>query len=615
MIFITSHCRTSPEGGTFRPRSGVTQLTTLLCPPEKTEPDYLSCDFSSAYSWCLPVGPEHCIRKSEIRLNWNMAFRVKNQTNPLTITATGYAPYIESRAARATQKGRGAPLTKAERNAQMVRDYWIRQDFYQDIKDYAAKHDRDLFRSRWECAADKKGLYSRVQWEVDKVTAKMDEELEKRRSRLAELLKSEEDMYLKESLAQHEDEETKTARMLCRYKELKMQKEAERQKMADEKKEQQFKRNCEELRTLMSKKIASETAEEGRRLRCERLAEAEEKNREEEIYAELWLKDTEAKQQREEKEEESRRQRDAEYAQLVSQQVQERRLEKQRKLREKETDAEIRAEQERLAGLEDEWQKQMKKRKQQEAKHDLDECLREKLKRKAKEVQDDLMQDLFFLKQIMAGEEEAKINEKKRALLKEQQDYLQHLRDQMRKEEEFEKKVDRMYQEELEKMWERRKKEWEEEKNKRRALEQDVMNGVKEQILANVEKGRQAQCYSQEYGKKVKEEDEEDRRKSGEKLRLIRERNEKHQRELLDQIRLKEERFARDQRLQDHDLEQLQIAREAEEAKVRNLLAEMKIDNEHSYRVARRKYFDECKAADHCCHTKHLIDACVEANH
>ncbi|CAL1288889.1 unnamed protein product, partial [Larinioides sclopetarius] len=51
--------------------------------------------------------------------------------------------------------------------------------------------------------------------------------------------------------------------MLCRYKELKMQKEAERQKMADEKKEQQFKRNCEELRTLMSKKIASETAEEG----------------------------------------------------------------------------------------------------------------------------------------------------------------------------------------------------------------------------------------------------------------------------------------------------------------------------------------------------------------
>ncbi|CAL1288890.1 unnamed protein product, partial [Larinioides sclopetarius] len=156
---------------------------------------------------------------------------MKNQTNPLTISATGYAPYLESRAAHATQKGKGAILTKAEKNAQMARDYWVRQDFYQGIKDYAAKHDKDLFRSRWECAADKKGLYSRVQWEVDKVTAMMDEELEKRRSRLAELLKSEEDMYLKESLAQHEDEETKTARMLCRYKELKMQKEAERQKM------------------------------------------------------------------------------------------------------------------------------------------------------------------------------------------------------------------------------------------------------------------------------------------------------------------------------------------------------------------------------------------------
>ncbi|CAL1288888.1 unnamed protein product [Larinioides sclopetarius] len=257
----------------------------------------------------------------------------------------------------------------------------------------------------------------------------------------------------------------------------------------------------------------------------------------------------------------------------------------------------------------------MKKRKQKETKNALDECLREKLKRKAKEVQDDLMQDLFFLKQIMEDEEEAKKNERKRALLKEQQGYLQHLQDQMRKEDEFEKEVDRLYQEELEKIWERRKKEWDEEKNKRRALEQDVMNGVKEQILANVGKGRQAQRYSQEYGKKVKEEDEEDRKKAVEKLRLIRERNEKHQKELLDQIRLKEERFARDQRLQDHDLEQLRIARETEEAKIQNLLAEMKIDNEHPYRVIRRKYFDECKAADHCCRTKHLIDACVEANH
>ncbi|KAF8771481.1 hypothetical protein HNY73_018899 [Argiope bruennichi] len=192
------------------------------------------CDRLSEYA----IQPRNKLTKQE---SFKEIDEVKNQTNPLTIEATGYGPYIHARAARATQKGKGVHLTKAEKDAQMIRDYWVRQDFLKGIQDYAANHHRDLFRNRWECAADKKGLYSRVQWEVDKVTAKMDEELEKRRSRLAELLKSEEDMYLKESLSPHEDEETKTSRMLCRYKELKMQKEAERQKLAEEKKEQQFK--------------------------------------------------------------------------------------------------------------------------------------------------------------------------------------------------------------------------------------------------------------------------------------------------------------------------------------------------------------------------------------
>ncbi|GFY60577.1 hypothetical protein TNIN_231251 [Trichonephila inaurata madagascariensis] len=143
------------------------------------------------------------------------------------------------------------------------------------------------------------------------------------------------------------------------------------------------------------------------------------------------------------------------------------------------------AEEERLKGLEEEWEKQMKKRMQEETKRGLDECVREKLKRKAKEVQDDLLEDLFFLKQIMETEEEVKKNEKKKALLKEQREYLRYLQEQMRQEAEFEKEVDKMYQEELDKAWERRRKEWQEEKNKRRQREQDVMQGIKEQIMAN----------------------------------------------------------------------------------------------------------------------------------
>ncbi|GIZ05304.1 hypothetical protein CEXT_255561 [Caerostris extrusa] len=72
-----------------------------------------------------------------------------------------------------------------------------------------------------------------------------------------------------------------------------------------------------------------------------------------------------------------------------------------------------RAEQEHLLKLEEEYAKQMKRRRQREVKSDLDECLREKLKRKAKEVQEGLLQDLFFVKQIMEGEEEQIKSDKK----------------------------------------------------------------------------------------------------------------------------------------------------------------------------------------------------------
>ncbi|GFX32470.1 uncharacterized protein TNCV_2173881 [Trichonephila clavipes] len=190
-----------------------------------SNPSATEGDVKSAEAQCPPVGM--------------MAFAAKNQTNPVTIAATGYKPYIEARAFRASQK-KGVALSKAERNAQKIRDYWAQQDVSHQIKDYAESHEKTLFRNRWECAADKKSLYSRVQWQMDKITSKMDEDLDRRRNRLTDLLRNEEDMLLKESLSQEEDEESKHARMFSRYTKLKMQKEADRQKVAEEKKEQQF---------------------------------------------------------------------------------------------------------------------------------------------------------------------------------------------------------------------------------------------------------------------------------------------------------------------------------------------------------------------------------------
>ncbi|GFX32489.1 hypothetical protein TNCV_2174071 [Trichonephila clavipes] len=57
---------------------------------------------------------------------------------------------------------------------------------------------------------------------------------------------------------------------------------------------------------------------------------------------------------------------------------------------------------------------------------------------------------------------------------------------------------------------------------------------------------------------------------------------------------MKELQLEKDQRLRDQELEQLRLAREAEEAKIQKLLSEIQINEEHPYRVARRECFNEC---------------------
>ncbi|GIX79648.1 hypothetical protein CEXT_543691 [Caerostris extrusa] len=74
-----------------------------------------------------------------------------------------------------------------------------------------------------------------------------------------------------------------------------------------------FRRNCEELRTLMSRKIATEIAEEGRKARYEKMCDAKEKDREEALYADMWLRDAEAKKEKEDRDEKEKKRIDAKY--------------------------------------------------------------------------------------------------------------------------------------------------------------------------------------------------------------------------------------------------------------------------------------------------------------
>ena len=81
----------------------------------------------------------------------------------------------------------------------------------------------------------------------------------------------------------------------------------------------------------------------------------------------------------------------------------------------------------------------------------------------------------------------------------EQQQYLKYLKDQIKAAADFEKEVDRMYQEEMEKTWKKRELEWEREKKKRREMEETILKEVQEQIKNNRKFLRTNEVYASSY--------------------------------------------------------------------------------------------------------------------
>lgn len=514
-----------------------------------------------------------------------MAFLAKNQTNPLIIDVTGYTPYSAARLRRA-QESKSADSKTRQRDA-AIRDYWIRRNYLEDVENYVVRHHKDLFRSRWECATDKKGLYSRIKWEMNKVYEKRKQELEQRRNRLSDMLREEEQMYLKEISMPPETLEGRKQKLESRYEHLRNEKEKERRAIAEEKKEQQFRLNCDELRCRVSKKTRDQIYVEGQELGQVKDHLVKEKDKEEEMYAKLWIKDSQAKEERENDEKCQTTARNMEYKNYIQEQIEEGELKKLKDAEVKEEEAKLLVEQRRLMDLEKDWIAAQKKKKQERFKKGLDKCLRNKLKRQTKEVQEDLMLDLYFLKQIAGTELDDRIKErqKQKALWKEQQQYLKYLSDRIKEEAEFERKLDQMYQEELDKMWEQREQEWAEDKKRQEELNKQMLQLRYEQIQQKLEHSRQVQKLRSLYGEEVQKQAERDRLEDAEKRKQIREKNCQYQKELIQQIKEKKEEASRKALEKKREYETCKKEEEEFEKRLSNILADPELHNLHPYRT------------------------------
>lgn len=514
-----------------------------------------------------------------------MAFLAKNQTNPLIIDVTGYTPYSAARLRRA-QETKSAD-SKTRRRDAAIRDYWIRRNYLEDVENYVVRHNKDLFRSRWECANDKKGLYSRIKWEMNKVYEKRKQHLEQRRNRLSDMLREEEEMYLRESSMPQETLQERKQKLECRYQHLRNEKEKERRVIAKEKKEQQFRLNCDELRSLVSKKTRDQIYIEGQELSQVKDQLVKEKDKADEIYSKLWEKDAQAKEERENDEQCRKTARNMEYKNYVLEQIEEGEVKKVKDAEVKEEEAKLLIEQRRLMDLEKDWTAAQKKQKQERFKKDLDKCMRNKLKRQTKEVQEDLMLDLYFLKQIAGTQldDRIKAKEKKKTLWKEQEKYLKYLSDRIKEEAEYERNLDKMYQEELDKIWERREQEWAEEKKRQDDLNKQMLHLRYEQIRQKLEQSRQVQEMRSLYGEEVQKQAERDRLEDEEKRRKIKEKNYQYQKELIEQIKEKKEEAARKALEKKREYEAYKKEEEDFKNRLRDILQDPELHNLHPYRT------------------------------
>jgi hypothetical protein len=344
-------------------------------------------------------------------------------------------------------------------------------------------------KTTWERSTDKKIERNTVQRRVRDLLQQREYSLQERRDKLRSLLQREEHQYMSEMARSQETVLERQARMRERAKSLRDKREAERLGLVEKKLDQRWRGQCEELRAVLSKRHQDEVCQE----RAEQLRmkqETQQKEQQEELmYAALWEEDRAAKCRREEAEAALLIERNREMLKVLTLQsaAVEKQKEEMKQLKEKED--QLLQEQTTLRALEEQREKEEKQRKQQETKSVLDYSLKLKMKKKTKEVQEELALDMKLLEQMLQEtSNEAMLQLQKKNTLKEEiQLYRNYLAEAEKEERQRELELDSILTAEVEQQWAKRVAQWRTEKEARRKLMDDVMKTRRQQIQEKCE--------------------------------------------------------------------------------------------------------------------------------
>lgn len=346
-------------------------------------------------------------------------------------------------------------------------------------------------RTDFETSTEKRILASNIKSKVKTMTQATEYNLECRRQKLRELLANEEACLIQEMEDTQETVIERQAKMRERAKFLKDKRESERLMTVQEKYDLQFRGQCEELRSTLSKRHQDQVCLE----RLEQLRQKEEmahqKRAQEQMYAQLWEQDMLEKAAREEREAKDLHERNLGVLDVLRKQMAALQAQKQEAVKLKEEEAHLLREQRALWKLEDERARQEKIRKQADTRNMLDRSLASKARKKAKEEQEQLAFDLKMLEQLLeeSRNEAMETIQRKRELREEDRRYRDYLAQLMAEEKAREIELERLIQLEVEAAWEKRIDQWRRERKARKLLLEDVMAGrakqLQERLLEN----------------------------------------------------------------------------------------------------------------------------------
>lgn len=370
-----------------------------------------------------------------------------------------------------------------------------RDDLREQMLAFTKENNYKGLKSKWELLTDHKILHNTVQRKVNETMEDYQRQIEERRDRLKTLLETEELKYIQEMESMEETTLERQAKMRERARSLRKKRETERLALVAEKRDQQFREQCEELRALKSRMHQNQVCTE--RMAQLALKEELEKQRKEEenLFAELWENDRLAKVENEERK--TQRQIDLNRVMLDVLQAQRAATEAQKmeEKRLKEEEAHLLAEQRKLMKMEDERALREKQQKQSQVRNMLDHSIRLKMKRLARDQQEELALDMKIMEQIMqdSHDDTEEKRQRKMELQKEQQIYRQYLAQQLEEEKRQEREMDKLIETELEKSWAKRAEQLRLEKEARNRLMKDVMATRRLQIQEKLERNAREQ--------------------------------------------------------------------------------------------------------------------------